>query len=178
MERRPVVAAVCTSLLLGAPPVRAQALAGTKAAVDYERAVDFETFHTFRWRRTQDRLADPARHVSVVTAIERELERKGLRRAPDEEADLDVRFYASVKKYVRGSARQSTEPWGGDLRTSIDLVDVAECTLVIELYHAGTDHRIWRGRTTSFTRDPSHVESLIDSAVALIFRSYPPVPEP
>src|SRR6185503_20021 len=99
-------------LMVCAPrPLGAQTLALPKAEVEYDHAVDFNSFHTYRWKDTQDRLPNPARHAAMVTAIERELEKKGLRKSADAKADLLVRFYASIEKHWRGAGRQSDTPW-------------------------------------------------------------------
>jgi hypothetical protein len=116
----------------------------------------------------------------MVAAIERELEKKGLRKSADAKADLLVRFYASLEKHWRGAGRQSEAPWSGsgDLRTSVDLEKMAEGTLVIELSDASTDQRVWRGTTTRVFRSSSMDEETIRSAVSLVLRRYPPAANP
>lgn len=168
-----VTAGLCALFVLGALPLGAQVLKLPKAVVDYDERVDFKAFHTFQWKDTQDRLPDPARHMAMVTAIERELEKKGLTRPPDGKGDLRVRFYAGVDKTVRGTGRQESS-WTGDLKTSVDFEKMAEGTLIIELYDASTEKRIWRGTTSSVFRPGSFDESDIRSAVALVLRNYPP----
>jgi hypothetical protein len=168
---------VFSVLLLGSSS-QAQVLTLPKAEVEYDHDADFHAFHFFRWKDTQERLSDPARHMAMVTAIERELERKGLKKSIDGAADVQVRFYASVEKHIRGSGRQANDPWTHDLRTSIDLEKMAEGTLVIELYQAGGDQRVWRGTTSRVFRPGSLDESAIRSAVALVLRAYPPAPKP
>ena len=128
-------------------------------------------------QRLRIRLADPVRHTTLVTAIERELEKKGLVKAKDDRPDVRVRFYAHLDKHLRGSSSQTSSPWNGDLRTSVDLEKMAEGTLIIELYDPKVDQRIWRGTTTQVARASSIDESSIRSAVALVLRAYPPSPE-
>jgi len=148
-----------------------------KAEVDYDHAVDFAAFHTFQWKEGQEPLPNPARNMSLVTAIERELAKKGLKKAAEGPADLRVRFYASLEKHLRGTGRQSETPYTtGDLRTSVDIEKMSEGTLVIELYRGDTDSRVWRGTSTKVFRSGAMNEELIRSTVSLILRSYPPSP--
>jgi len=93
-------------------------------------------------------------------------------------ADLRVRFYARLEKHLRGSSRQSSSPWNGDLRTSVDLEKMAEGTLVIELYTPKPDRRVWRGTLTKVARESSVDESSIRSAVALVCAPIPPAAAP
>jgi hypothetical protein len=175
MPRAAGVAVLGAAIVIAASPLSAQVLKLPKAQVDYDREVDFQAFRKFQWRADQDRLEDPARHMAMVTAIERELEKKGLLKPLDGAADVRVRFFASVDKKVRGTGRQETS-WSGDLRTSIDFEKMAEGTLIIELYDASDGKRIWRGTTTQVFRPGSLEESDIRAAVALVLRSYPPAP--
>ena len=162
------VAAPVGALVLAAAPLFAQAFKLPKAEVDYDDRVDYRAFHTFQRKDTQDRLPDPARHMAMVTAIERELEKKGLKKPAEGKADLLVRFYASVDTKVRGTGRQESNAWNGDLRTSVDFSKMAEGTLIIELYGAADEKRLWRGTTVRAFRPGSLTESDIRSAVALI----------
>src|SRR5215470_18445799 len=165
--RYAVTAALLAALAMAAPPLRAQVMKLPKAVVDFDDRVDFQAFHTFQWKDTQDRLPDPARHMAMVTAIERELEKKGLTKPAQGKSDLLVRFYASVDKKVRGTPRQESNDWNGDLRTSVDFSKMAEGTLIIELYDAASEKRLWRGTTVQAFRPGSLTESDIRSAVAL-----------
>ena len=173
-------AGVCAvALMASAGPAPAQVLKLPKAEVDYDHDTDFTAFRTFQWKEGQDPLPNPARNMALVTAIERELEKKGLRKAPEGPADVRVRFYASLDKHLRGAARQSESPYTvNDLRTSVDIEKMAEGTLIIELYQGDTDTRIWRGSTTKVFRSAALDEELIRSTVSLILRGYPPTPSP
>jgi len=176
-----VPATVLAGALAAVPAASwAQDLRIPKADVQYDQAADFSAFHTYAWKDTQERLPNPTRHIAVVTAIERELEKKGLVKARDGAADVEVRFYATLDKHVSGSARQSETPALGvsDLRITVDVEKMAEGTLVVELYEPKTDRRLWRGTTTRVLRESAIDEEAIRSAVALVLRSYPPSPPP
>src|SRR5262245_8593675 len=175
-DGRALKVGLLVALGLLAPPLRAQVMQLPKAVVDFDDRVDFKAFHTYRWKESQDRLPDAARHMAMVTAIERELEKKGLTKPPEGTSDLLVRFYASVDKKVRGTGRQEANSWNGDLRTSVDFSKMAEGTLIIELYEAGSEKRLWRGTTVQAFRPGSLTESDIRAAVALILNKSPPAP--
>ena len=162
-------------LIVAARPAPAQTFKLPKAEVDYDHDVDFASFHTFQWKEGQEPLPNAARNMSLVTAVERELAKKGLKKAAEGTADLRVRFYASQEKHLRGASRQSETPYmTGDLRTSVDIEKMAEGTLIIELYRGDTGTRVWRGTTTKVFRSGAMNEELIRSTVSLILRSYPP----
>jgi hypothetical protein len=157
----------------------AQVLKLPKAEVDYDHDTDFTALRTFQWKEGQDPLPNPARNMAMVSAIERELEKKGLRKATEGKTDVRVRFYASLEKHLRGAARQSESPYTvSDLRTSVDIEKMSEGTLIIELYQGDTDRRIWRGTTTKVFRSAALDEEIIRSSVSLILRGYPPKPSP
>jgi hypothetical protein len=169
---------LCAAIgISAAPQAHAQSFKLPKAEVDYDKGVDFTSFHTFQWKEGQEPLPDPARNMSLVTAVERELARKGLKKATEGPADLRVRFYASVEKHLRGASRQSDSPYTvSDLRTSVDIEKMSEGMLIIELYRGDTDDRVWRGTTTKVFRSGAMNEELIRSTVSLILRGYPPTP--
>ena len=166
---------LCAVLVLAAWPVRGQDVTMPKAEVDYDHDVDFGSLRTFQWTGTQERLSKPEQHMAMVTAIERELEKKGLKKSAMGTPDVRVRFHADIEKRVRGTARQSESPHSpGDLRTSVDLEKIREGSLVIELYQGDTERRLWRGVAAKAFRTRSMDEEVIRSAVALVLRSYPP----
>ena len=173
-------AGFCAAALMAAGGTAlAQALKLPKAEIDYDHGTDFTAFHTFQWKEGQEPLPNAARNMSMVTAIERELEKKGLKKATEGTADVRVRFYASLDKHLRGASRQSESPYMvNDLRTSVDIEKMAEGTVIIELYRGDTDTRLWRGTTTKVFRSAALDEELIRSTVSLILRSYPPTPSP
>jgi hypothetical protein len=171
--------ALCAVLVLAAGPLCGQDVTMPKADVDYDHDVDFGSFHTFQWKDTQERLHKPARHMAMVTAIERQLEKKGLKKSVAGTPDLRVRFYAETEKHLRGTARQSDSPYSpSDLRTSVDLEKMREGSLIIELYQGDGDRRLWRGSAANVFHTRSMDEEVIRSAVALVLRSYPPPPGP
>ena len=170
-------AVVFAAGLLSARSAAAQTFKLPKADVEYDHAVDFTAFHTFQWKEGQEPLPNPARNMSLVTAIERELAKKGLKKATEGTADLRVRFYAGLEKHLRGASRQEETPYmTGDLRTSVDLEKMSEGTLIIELYRGDSADRVWRGSTVKVFRSGAMNEELIRSVVSLILRSYPPSP--
>jgi hypothetical protein len=157
-----LAAPACALLVLASAGLGAQTITLAKAEVDYDHAVDFGAFHSYQWKDTQDRLPNPIRHTTTVSAIERELEKKGLRKAaPGAAPDLRVRFYASVDKHLQAASRQSEGVWSRDLRTSIDVSKVGEGTLIVELFDGKTGARLWRGSTTRAYQKATHDEGNI-----------------
>jgi hypothetical protein len=139
-----VLAAVLWALGAGA---QAQDLRLPKVDLDYDKDVDFAAFRTFSWKDPAAAAASPQTHVRIVWYVERELEKKGLRKAADGKGDLFVRYYAVGKQSLQGAASQgqSALPGGtGQLSTNIDLRQVLAGTLILELQRAADEKPVCR----------------------------------
>ena len=96
-------------------------------------------------------------HTRIVWYVERELEKKGLKKATDATGDLLVRYYAKKREGLKGTSSQgqTTLPGGaGQLTTSVDFQKVVEGTLLVELQRASDAKAVWRA-ASSTTRSTS-----------------------
>jgi hypothetical protein len=163
-------------VLLWAASVSGQEFKLASAEVEFDESVDFSGLEVFRWKESQDPGTDnPAAHASMIFQIERGLQDKGLRKAESaDDADFLVRYYTKVERHVRGtgSSRKTDEP--RNARTAFDFEKIAEGTLVIELYVAEGERRVWRGWTTESTARKQFSDDQVREAVARILKSYPP----
>ena len=94
-----------------------------KVELDYDKEVDFSAFKTYSWKDPAAAAKDPQMHTRIIWYVERELEKKGLRKAPDGQGDLFVRYYAKSHEGLKGTPSQGESylPGGaGQLTTGVD----------------------------------------------------------
>jgi hypothetical protein len=148
--------------------------------LDYDKEVDFKAFKTFSWKDTGQVAEDPAMHTRIVWYVERELEKKGLKKAASGPGDLLVRYYAKKHEGLKGTSSQgeTTLPGGaGQLTTSVDFQKVLEGTLLVELQRAADEKAVWRAATEYTSLDKQRIDAETKSAVRLLIAKYPP-PKP
>jgi hypothetical protein len=138
-----------------------------------ERGVDLGRYRTFQWAPA-DQLAtgdprldnNPFFQERVLSAVERELARKGLEKTTGT-PDFLLRYHASVKQEIMLS--------GGDGRDGADVYDAG--TLLIDFVDARTNRLLWRGwaegTIDGVIDDQAWMEQRIDEAVARILERLP-----
>jgi len=165
---------------LAAPVARAQQFKVPKVDLDYDKEVDFSGFKTYTWKDTDAVAKDPQMHTRIVWYVERELEKKGLKKATDGTGDLLVRYYTKGHEGLKGtpSQGQTTLPGGsGQLTTSVDFRKVLEGTLLVELQRAVDAKAVWRAAVEYRSIDKQRIDAETASAVRLLIAKYPP-PKP
>ena len=171
---------VALGLLALAAAAPAQQFKVPKVDLDFDKEVDFKAFKTFSWKDTDAVAKDPQMHTRVVWYVERELEKKGLKKATDGAGDLLVRYYTKAHEGMKGTSSQgqTTLPGGsGQLTTSVDFQKVLEGTLLVELQRASDSKAVWRAATEYRTIDKQRIDAETASAVRLLIAKYPP-PKP
>jgi hypothetical protein len=160
----------------------AQTFTMPKVDLDYDKDVDFSKFKTFSWKDPLAAAKDPQMHTRIIWYVDRELEKKGLRKVPDGQGDLFVRYYAKAKQGYRGTPSQDQSYLSGaasQLTTSVDFSKVVEGTLLIEMQRASDEKAIWRAGTGYGTIDKKRIDAETASAVRMLLAKYPPPkPEP
>jgi len=152
-----------------------QAFRITRPKIEHAADVDFGKFATFAWKPSQDAGGDAAAHTAFVFDIERGLADAGLRRAGTaDEAQLLVRYYTSFERRVRTTTTQERAIQPDNQRTSVGISRAIEGTLVIELYRASDERRVWKGSTSDTTAGERFTDEQIRRAVDLILGEYPP----
>jgi hypothetical protein len=151
-----------------------------KVDLDYDKDVDFGAFKTYSWKDPAQAAKDPQMHTRIIWYVERELEKKGLTKAPDGEGDLRVRYYAKADSGLRGTPSQGESylPGGsGQLTTGVDFSKVVEGTLILEIQRGSDEKAVWRAGTQRITIDKKRIDADTASAVRLLMSKYPP-PKP
>jgi hypothetical protein len=180
--RLPAAFALCAGLGLLEPaaPATAQQFKMPRVDLDYDKEVDFKAFKTYSWKSTEAVAEDPGMHARIVWYVERELEKKGLKKAKDGPGDLLVRYYAKKREGLKGTPSQgeTTLPGGaGQLTTSVDFHKVVEGTLLVELQRAADEKAVWRAAVEYRSLDKQRIDAETASAVRLLIAKYPP-PKP
>lgn len=156
---------------------RAQQFKMPKVELDYDKEVDFAKFGSYSWKDTDAVAKDPQMHTRIVWYVERELEKKGLKKATDAEGDLLVRYYTKAHEGLKGtpSQGQTTLPGGsGQLTTSVDFQKVIAGTLLLELQRATDQKAVWRAAVEYESIDKQRIDAETASAVRLLVGKYPP----
>jgi len=163
--------------------VLAHLIAASAAAqtvkVDADGKVDFSKYRTFAWSPAQQAVKNPANHIRITRAVERELVAKGFHKAETGPADARVRYYAKIAKKLKSSSRQESSAWQpNDLRTMVDVSRVEQGTLIVELSDGESKEVVWRGTAVQVAPRPDEVAQAIDNTVKKIFMGYPPKASP
>jgi hypothetical protein len=175
MRARLSLAAALVLLLPALAP--AQQIRMPKVELDFDKDVDFSAFRTFSWKDPAASAKDPQMHTRIVWYVERELEKKGLKKVPDGQGELFVRYYAKAHEGLKGTPTQgeSYMPGGaGQLTTGVDFSKAIEGTLMLELQRASDEKPVWRAGTQGFSIDKKRIDAETASAVRLLVSKYPP----
>jgi len=154
-------------------------LAAQTVKVDFDHDVDFSRYEAFSWSVTQEPASNPANHLRLTRAIERELSDKGLRKDEAGTPSVRVRYYSKIEKKLKASGYQE-EDFGhpSNLRTRVDLSRIKQGTLIVELSDGESSDVVWRGVATDVAPRPDLVAEAIDAWTRKIFLQFPPSPAP
>lgn len=175
-----IQALVASGLLLGATGAQPQVGLEPKVELDFDRTADFGRFKTFAWSPAQEPAANPANHVRLTRAIERELQAKGLAKAQSAaEADLFVLYHGHREKRVRGTPSREESVWQpSSPKFSVDFGRVEIGTLAIHLWDGTNKKTVWSAVGEERIRETDEAEDVIDTVVKRLLGHYPPKPEP
>ena len=158
----------------------AQELRMPKVDLEYDREVDFSQFRTFAWKPNASSAPTAAGETRIVWYVERELEKKGLKKAAEGAGpDLLLRYYAKREESIKGSPSQteSRVPGGtGSLTTAVDFSKVTGATLLIEIQRASDAKPVWHAESEYRSVDTKRIDAETASAVRRLLAKYPPPP--
>lgn len=161
------------------------ALAGCASDVvtDYSSSVVFGNYSSWAFAKGSDSSAFTSLDgTRVRAAIERELNRKALRRLPDAEADLLVSWQVVPEERLEqiglglgfGFGRGD---FGWALSAPPPVREIREGKLVVELADSKSKEVVWRAASRRYLNEnqsPEDRRQLIDEVVAEMFSKYPP----
>ncbi|AZT84729.1 DUF4136 domain-containing protein [Marinobacter sp. NP-4(2019)] len=162
------------------------AMAGCASNVvtDYDSAAVFGNYSS--WAFT-DELGEGQSVVSldgsrIRNAVERELNRKAMKKVSADEADLLVAWKIveeeRLESYGVGFGLGfGHSPFGWGLASAPPVREIQEGKLVIELADTNTQRVVWRAASRRYLNEdqsPEYRRELIDEVVAEMFSKYPP----
>lgn len=156
----------------------AEDLAKNRVEVEHDESVDFSAYQTFAWTPFQTPATNPAVHIRLTEAIERELAARGLRKAESAPAaDLFVQYEGRLEKKVRGSSTRSDDYWQpSNTRFIVNFDRVEVGTLVITLWDVKKKDVVWSAKGTAIMGREDQRARQADDAVKQMLASYPPKP--
>lgn len=155
----------------------------SNVVTDYNSTVVFGTYSSWAFAPN----AGNSSFVSldgnrVQGAVERELNRKALRKVPEGEADLLVNWQIVEQERLEQSGLGlgfgfGTGNFGWGLSAPPPIRQIQEGKLVVELVDTKTDQIVWRAASRRYlneSQSPETRRELIDEVVAEMFSKYPP----
>jgi hypothetical protein len=143
--------------------------------VDHEDGVEFASYRTYAWRAGTE-AARPQVQQWIVSAVERELKARGLRKVLDRRADLYVVTHAFAEMNARTRANYvHLDVYDVGVITS-DVVLATRGTLMIDLLDGDSQRPVWRGMASEVMGDPApeKLRKKIDKVTRKMFKSFPP----
>jgi len=151
-----------------------------KVEVEWNREADFSRYKTYAWVPYQQPVPNPANHVRITRAVERELEAKGFAKAPlAPDADVFVEYKAKLEKQVKGTPYEGGSSWtptNERFMVRFDKIEVG--TLVVQLWDGKTQDVVWQAKGSEKVTTPDQTERIINAVAARLFEAYPPGQEP
>jgi hypothetical protein len=166
--------------------------AGISTTADWNPELDFTAFQTYAWapdgegNQGIDQLTDNR----VRTAIETNLDGKGLREVPLEQADLAVGYqittqdqtdYTTTSTGWGGGYGRYGRGWGGTTMgvstSTTRATTYTNGTLVIGVFSGETQEVLWHGSGTTKLREnltPAERTENVNNAVTKILERFPP----
>lgn len=180
--RRAVGHTVCAVLIVAAaaPFAAQEQVATSKVTREWNHETDFTLYKTYAWVPYQQPVQNPANHVRITRAVERELEAKGLAKsALAPEADVFVEYQAKLEKQVRGTPYEGGAAWTPTNQRFMVRFDKMEVgTLVVQLWDGKTKDIVWQAKGSEPIGTPDQAEKAINSVATRLFEAYPPKPQP
>lgn len=155
----------------------------SNVVTDYNSSVVFGNYSSWAFAGEEDASSFTSLDGSRVrAAIERELNRKALRRVPDTEADLLVNWQIVPEEKLEQTGFGlgfgfGSGNFGWALSAPPPVREVKEGKLVVELADSQSKEVVWRAASRRYLNEnqsPETRRKLIDEVVAEMFSKYPP----
>lgn len=161
------------------------ALAGCASNVvtDYDSGVVFGNYASWAFApRSEGQSFTSLDGGRIENAVERELNRKSMRKVERSEADLLVAWQIVEEERLERTGVGlgfgfGSGNFGWGLSSAPPIREIEEGKLVVELVDTGTDRVVWRAASRRYLNENQSSESrreLIDEIVADMFEKYPP----
>jgi Domain of unknown function (DUF4136) len=171
-----------------------------KVNVEYDHQATFTSYHTYRWGKNKDQLPDVGDDAQIKSAIDKQLQAKGLRLVNSSPADLVVTYQATVDSqgkqvdtYLDNDNLGLGPGWGGpgwggwgpgwgwgwgDFGPSYatsTISTIQNGDLLIDLVDPAKKKIVFRAYASgTFQSNPIKEDQQMDKAVDKIFKQFPP----
>lgn len=172
---KPIKALIATIIILFLP-LAAQA---QKVNVDFDKAVDFSKFKTFKWASGTP-VANPMANQRIIAGIEGQLAAKGLQKV-EGNADLEVMYHGAVGHETQLNST-NMGGWGygwgryggmGTMTTTVQNIPTGE--LIVDIGDIQAKKFIWRGTARDTLSDnPQKNQKKLEKALKKMFEKFPP----
>lgn len=179
--------------IVGAGVIAAAGCAGQHVSTDYSPTIDFGGFHSFTLVTQPDSGGQQLLDDRVARAVQGQLTAKGLTLTDRAKASLYVGYGVVDHTHTRVYTAGTGWGWGAGrgwryhrwgvawpVMMQRDVETYTDGTVVVNLVDAKTKRVVWRGEVADVLNlpvgDPAEATRQIDSAVAKMFASYPPLP--
>lgn len=168
-----------TARLLALPLALAlAACTGFRVSTDHDPRADFARLQSYAWI-PRPKPADPLVANTLVTnrvhdAIDRELERKGFRRADAAKPDFLVDFACTGRGRLDVVAWPSWGSWRRWGWTDVQAIEYVEGTMIVGVLDPTTHDVLWRGAATRALDEDSGGVEQVDEVVKAVLAGFPP----
>lgn len=173
---RNVIAAFSIGLVL---TLAASSATGQDVTSNSMPGVDFSKFHTYRWVNVPNaKYPDQIVDAQIRSAIDSQLQAKGLTKTDDANADLYVGYQIGMQQETQWNAYGMGGGWrfGGGMGTATQsTIDIG--TLVFDIYDQANKQLVWSGRATKtldLSKNSEKNQKDLDKAMAKLLKNYPP----
>jgi hypothetical protein len=163
--------------------------------VDFDPDADFSTYRSYTWipksmlirgQVPEGAPADEEIEAVILSAVDRALAAKGLRKGDRESAEILVNYLGLVSYRIldaeafRNNRRSQEwipyEHWKPFYEGAQEGYVSREGALTVDLVEAETNKLLWRGVVTELvkTADRAELKPLIENGVAKLFEQFPP----
>jgi uncharacterized protein DUF4136 len=161
---------------------------GQKVTSDYDRTTDFPSLKSYGWSYGWE-APNPDIDLYIKTAIDQELEEKGLRKVEPKEADVLVAYYLSMDTTINAStfhdptytATGGVPPLGTTMWSSGTAGGnvgryVTKGTLAIEIYDRKEHKVVWEAAANAHMKEKRREKfEQLEKVLTKLLERYPPV---
>ena len=155
----------------------------SNVVTDYDSSAVFGSYSSWAFApKGKDQSFTSLDGGRIESAVERELNRKAMRKVAENEADLLVTWQVVEEERLERSGVGlgfgfGSGNFGWGLASAPPVREIQEGKLVVELVDTETDRVVWRAASRRYLNENQATESrreLIDEIVADMFEKYPP----
>jgi Domain of unknown function (DUF4136) len=165
-----------------------------KVNVEYDHQATFTSYHTYRWGKNKGQLPDAGEDSQVKSAIDQQLQAKGLRLVNSKPADLVVTYQATVDSqgqqvntYLDDDDLGLGPGWGwgggwgwgwgdfGPTYATSTISNLKNGDLLIDMVDPAKKKIVFRAYSSgTFQTNPIKEDQQMAKAVDKIFKQFPP----